>query len=158
MPYTFLFAFSARLSAPSSAAPPMASASLLKPVSPLAFSWPPVSVFSPSMPPVVCAFLPAVVSAVLALLSLVRVSTNELVFWRALSDFSCEWSQYHHQHFRVSGRRTLPWCKAPLSFSAACSPEAIVMRSDLLLSSFGDTTSKLSLRLTLRVFSSSLKV
>ena len=88
MPYIFLFAFSARLSAPSSAAPPIASASLLKPVLPLAFSWPPVSVFSPSMPPVVCAFLPAVVSAVLALLLLARVSTKELVFWRALSDFS----------------------------------------------------------------------
>ena len=95
MPYTFLFAFSARLSAPSTAAPPIASASWLKPVWPLAFSWSPVSVFSPSMPPVVCAFLPAaVVSAVLALLSLARVSTKEFVFWRALSVFSWGWDQY----------------------------------------------------------------
>jgi len=58
----------------------MASASLLNPVLPLAFSLPPISVFSPSTPPVVWAFLPAEVSAVLALLPLVRLSTKELVF------------------------------------------------------------------------------
>jgi len=52
------------------------------------------------MPPVVCAFLPAVVSAVLALLSLARVSTKELVFWRALSDFSCEWMSVSTKMFR----------------------------------------------------------
>jgi hypothetical protein len=46
----------------------------------------------------VWAFLPAVVSAVLGLLPLVRLSTNELVFWRALSDAACRSNQYQHKY------------------------------------------------------------